>query len=440
VTIQDGAIPKLSDALMQRRVRELISDRLIPEWFPGSTLHGMSLQYTRYKAGKSHVALYGLQLDPPPDHGVPLITITFGREKLLSRLSDVLASAEAPVQAATVSLPDIPCLAQRFPADYQLPLLWRAADRDRASGLLATMLPGRAPLHVRSIELLRYRPGRRCVLAYTVETAHETSQVIGKLYAQPEQASAVARKLSLLASGASDTLSFPSLLAQPGESALLLMPRLPGNNLGDLLEQTPDLGAATRSVHRAAAALRAFHNVALEGPPSRTLGTELSTLAARIKPLHSVAPELVTPLERLLARIAALVSDVAPHHACAVHGEYKPNQLLIDGDRIAIVDIDRACNGDPAVDVGNFMAVLRKEALVNGHAHLSHADAEFASAYGSAADLSGILDRARVHQAIATLRSLTRSFERRPRQYEMEGDSWKPLALLGETERLLASR
>lgn len=440
MTIQDSAIPNLADALTQRRVRRLTNEHLIPEWFPGSTLASMSLLYTRYKANKSHVALYRLHLDPPSQDEAPLVTITFGRPKLLSRVLALAETADRPEQGSTICPTDIPCLAQLFPADYQLPTLWHAADRERATRLLGAMLPDHRRLGVRSIDILRYRPGRRCVLAYEIETKDAAFEAIGKLYTRQEQAAAVADKLSLLSSRASRSPSFPTLLGQPGGSPLLLMPKLRGANLGDLLEQAQNADDIRRALRSAAAALRAFHDGVLDGQPTRTLHTELADLADRIQPMRSVAPRFAARMDGLLSRLAGLVSiTTRTEEACAIHGEYKPNQLLLDGDRIAIVDLDRACNGDPACDVGNFMAVLRKEALVNGHAQLADADTEFAHAYGEATDRPELLRRARVAQAVATLRSLARSFERRPRQFEIQGDAWRPLVLLTEVERLLES-
>jgi aminoglycoside phosphotransferase (APT) family kinase protein len=45
-----------------------------------------------------------------------------------------------------------------------------------------------------------------------------------------------------------------------------------------------------------------------------------------------------------------------------LHGDFKGTQVLIDAGRLAVIDLDSACVGDPAVDVGNMMADLHREA------------------------------------------------------------------------------
>jgi aminoglycoside phosphotransferase (APT) family kinase protein len=220
---------------------------------------------------------------------------------------------------------------------------------------------------------------------------------------------------------------------------LLLMTRLRGSNLGDQLETTTSRGQNERAVRAAAAALASFHRFALDSDQRRSLQTELGNLRGRLDPVHNVAPQLATEVALLLAQVEALLAQLPPAAGCVIHGEYKPNQLLLSEGRIAVVDLDRACIGDPAIDVGNFMAVLRKEVLLEGHGHLEGLDAVFLAEYDLAHHVDGLARRAKLFESISFLRMLTRHFERAPQQYARRREDWPPLVLLRETRRSLAS-
>jgi aminoglycoside phosphotransferase (APT) family kinase protein len=62
-------------------------------------------------------------------------------------------------------------------------------------------------------------------------------------------------------------------------------------------------------------------------------------------------------LSREIARRAA---DLPAHRESFLHGSASAKQLLVDGGRMGVLDFDGARRGDPAIDVGTFMASLRK--------------------------------------------------------------------------------
>lgn len=435
--LSDAGQPYLETALSRQHMRELLSEHVVPVLFPGHTLTKLPLQYSRYKAGKEHVALYRLELEPPLDTGAPLATATFGRRDRLQQAYERTSTNRAGHATAALFLPNQPCLIEIFPSDAQLPLLWHAADAARATGLLAPLLPSYTGVHVKRVEVLRYRPGRRCVLRYDLEHERGTSALVAKLYADPDRAQLVAKKLAALSSQATRALILAAPRGEPANNGLVLMECLHGSNLGDQLEATAARDKNERAVRAAAAGLAAFHRLRLESSERRSLQTELSNLRARLRPLHDVAPDFAGDVEALLTQINARLAALPKATECVIHGEYKPNQLLLNGDQIALVDLDRACIGDPAIDVGNFTAVLRKEVIFEGHSHLAGLDGVFAREYLAANDVEGIAERAGLFQTIAFLRMLTRYFERAPQQYAQQRENWPPLVLLSEARHSL---
>ena len=46
-----------------------------------------------------------------------------------------------------------------------------------------------------------------------------------------------------------------------------------------------------------------------------------------------------------------------------MHGDFSANQVVIGQQEAAIIDLDWACYGDPADDLGNFIAQTERKAL-----------------------------------------------------------------------------
>lgn len=432
MTIDDLGQPYLATALSRAHMREILSERVVPVLFPGRTLIKLPLRYSRYKAGKEHVALYRLGLDPPLEGGAPMATATFGRRGRLRaayKRSSENGGGGAP---AAVLLPEYHCLIELFPLDSELPLLWHAADAARATALLARMLPDYTNMGVKQVEVLRYRPGRRCVLRYAGEYSNGAIDLVAKLYTDGERAKLVSKKLAALCSQPTSEVKLAAPIGEMPSNGLLLMEYLHGTNLGDQMETTMSREDNERSARAAAAGLAAFHRFRLESSECRSLQTELDNLHARVRPLHDIGCDFAGDVELLLAQIEARFAALPKAAECVIHGEYKPNQLLVAGGQIALVDLDRACIGDPALDVGNFAAVLRKEVLLEGHGHLAGLDGVFVREYLATSNADGIAERASLFQAIAFLRILTRYFERAPQRYARLGAAWPPLALLTE--------
>ncbi|HEY9888233.1 MAG TPA: hypothetical protein V6D02_07510, partial [Candidatus Obscuribacterales bacterium] len=43
--------------------------------------------------------------------------------------------------------------------------------------------------------------------------------------------------------------------------------------------------------------------------------------------------------------------------------DFYPDQLLVDNDRLWLVDLDLCCQGHPALDIGNFIAHMTEQSL-----------------------------------------------------------------------------
>jgi len=417
---------------------ELLNDHVLPRLYPGKHVTDVKRTWTAYKPGKDCLVLYKLSFDENGSNGHALAAATFGRPARLEQLYE--RHYKDGNGGNAVFLPDYPCLVEFFPTDWKLPVLAAATDADQAARLLAAALGERDIPRVVSVESLRYRPHRRCVLRYQLEWpgGKGPEQLIAKAYPAGAKAGHVRDKLAILGGQCSSSdLRFPRGYAAPDAPNLLIMECVPGTCMGELLEATTTESEARDVIEMALSALVAFHDLELTSDDRRTLPTEFDQLVARTARLHNAAPDLAAEVEKMLARFEPLIERHGDAEQCLIHGDFKPTQLMVDGRQAALVDLDRACPGDPAIDVGNFMAVMQKAAHIQNLGHAEPLSKWFLGEYEKRTGRGEVGERARVFEALALVRMIVRKFERAPHKYTKYGRDWPALSLLGHAaERL----
>jgi aminoglycoside phosphotransferase (APT) family kinase protein len=156
-------------------------------------------------------------------------------------------------------------------------------------------------------------------------------------------------------------LRVPAVLASSEEHRLLVVEALEGRRIDTLrgpehLEAMRRFGAALASLHGlpAPAALARFMRL---DPTEQTPGAEL---IARARPDVAVAA----------ARLAGELAAAAPGagEPVCLHGDVHLKNGLLQGRRVALIDLDQAGVGPAAADLGSAMAGLRYHALVTDEA------------------------------------------------------------------------
>jgi aminoglycoside phosphotransferase (APT) family kinase protein len=257
--------------------------------------------------------------------------------------------------------------------------------------------------------------------------------VIGKAYADGHVAGLVWRAINLLhAQTATLGVTTPRPLEFVERWNLVLMERMGGTSMKRILEDaTSDKAREVTAL--AATAVAAYHGLKFEGGEEiRSVQSALEKMRKRAVRLPQVAPVLAEQVDVLMRRIEPLAGESGAVEPSFIHGDCKPSQLLIDGEQVAIVDFDRACLGDPALDIGNFMAQFNKLALKKGHDHLRHLASYFLAEYQARLPSSGLTERARVFQAMSLVRMAIRKFESSPHSYAEKGQSSDHVSLLRE--------
>lgn len=254
--------------------------------------------------------------------------------------------------------------------DPELPFLARALDPAEMEPRLATLLavPGAAPHRValEQARVVRHKPGRRALVEYALAAdppgAFGSSfRLLGKCRARGADARTFRAARALRAAGLDgrDGVEIPRALGVLPELRMWLQEKVPGATAWEGL--AGDRGEAL--ARRIAEALHRLHAAPLV--PQRTHGIEdeLRILDARLRSVAELRPAWTARLARLLEACRRCAADVPAVGARGIHRDFHPDQLVVSDGRLAVVDLDLYCAGDPALDVGNFCAHLGEWAL-----------------------------------------------------------------------------
>ena len=135
---------------------------------------------------------------------------------------------------------------------------------------------------------------------------------------------------------------------------LTLQERVPGVRLGSVVETA---GFRDRVVETAEA-IALLHRLRFPVNATRRARDEVKSLQRWGEVVARIRSDL-------RSRITPFVEDVASEISartqvlCAIHADFHHTNVLVDGERIRVIDYDEMSYGDPAVDVGRFLASLR---------------------------------------------------------------------------------
>jgi hypothetical protein len=249
------------------------------------------------------------------------------------------------------------------PDDPVMPHLDALSDPGRLGALIAG-LTGRTPRPADpDVETVRYRPGQRHVLVaryVDAPTVHVKTDRDGSgAWAVP-----VARLLD-------EVLARSSVGAAPGSPVgylpavrTALWWHVAGRPVGPLLEAGASAAPVAERVGRAA---RAIHDVAAvtgpdpatDGLPRRDVRSEASAALRAGEHIIVLLPDVGSAYTAMVAAVADGLDRLPAEAPSLVHGDLKADNLLLEGDRLRLLDLDRACWAEPALDLGKFLADLR---------------------------------------------------------------------------------
>jgi Ser/Thr protein kinase RdoA (MazF antagonist) len=255
-----------------------------------------------------------------------------------------------------------------FPLDPELPGLASATDPGEMLPLFADRLEAcrRTGAMPRGFthEILHYKPRRSCAIHYRIDLGGDTARVYGKL-SRDERGR---RNLQLLtsafeaasASGGLWRAARPMGYVEPWR--LLLQEAVPGRDFRLVFaELTPDdatdakLSQAGRLIDESARAIHGLQRAPLVPGAMMTFERLLEAQERNLHYMTKAQPELAGELAAIRAEARRLQRETRPGDLVFAHGDFAHGNLLIEGDRVGIIDFDKAGAAEPSYDVAYFL-------------------------------------------------------------------------------------
>ena len=115
---------------------------------------------------------------------------------------------------------------------------------------------------------------------------------------------------------------------------------------------------------RIADAAYKLHRANLPFQRSHTMADELRVLRDRLRIVATFNPQWAGRIDRILQGCDRLAKTLPlPREPASIHRDFYADQIIVSGTRLFLVDFDLCCRGDPALDIGNFIAHLTEYSL-----------------------------------------------------------------------------
>ncbi|MGH9158765.1 MAG: phosphotransferase [Vicinamibacteraceae bacterium] len=364
----------------------------------GARIGGMAITYLRYKPGQSCAAGGRARVDGQPVNFVATAyrqDATGKRRKAATRQSVL-----GPFGCGRFVLNDSTVVVSVFPNDAKLDRLARLMLPDALTMLTARVRP--LPAATVRMETLRYNPERRFVGRLMADDA---TLATVRCYTAQDYPGIAAKAGALVPRG---PLRLARRLTRMHRFRLLAFEWLDGELLHDAMSESHVLPHTMGVVGQALAHLHGQHAPRL---PRRTNASEAGAILALARHLAFLHP----PLDGLALSLANRVAGRLQHEPAdprPLHGDFYAKQVLLNGAAVALIDLDEASLGDPAIDVARFRADL-EAAAVSRRVDTSGIDAliePMLTGYGLTLNIPAHLH---VHAAAQLFRLAAHPFRRR---------------------------
>jgi aminoglycoside phosphotransferase (APT) family kinase protein len=252
-------------------------------------------------------------------------------------------------------------------ADPGMPALTVAMDPADMRRRFTNVLDGNgsSPIEDVDVDPIRYKPGLHCVYRYQLKTPHGVRVWYGKMFAHDSDS--LMESITALHQASLDIPEMPRVpepLVYWPDIHLLVQPAVAEGIEFTKFAYDTTQEESVREVwmRRAGASLAAFHSCGVPGT-LRSLQDDVDDLLEYLAPMEKVKPQLAERFESVIEDIVQRASKLAEPEPVPSHGAMRTDQFLLQGDELAMIDLDGFCWSNPARDIGNFLAYLCWKAI-----------------------------------------------------------------------------
>ncbi len=321
--------------------------------------HGLQLPddfapcYVRFKPGTRCLVGYGPRNVPGPPRFYAS-ALERGSQKLVKALERRVVDTETGPGRIVMSEAAVEVCT--FPNDDHLKSLITLSDTEERMDVMDRLLGREDPRGNSELQLIAYKPERRCVFKYTSD---DGAAAVIKAYEKIGFAAARARVRHFC--------SKPRLpgaqrfLGADERRRLLAMNWLPGQSLDEEIRSaSPDIC----HFHRAGALVSRLHESEPNGLPEWNHHDASAHLVEVAKVLTVLLPEEASRAANLAVRVSAALSE-NQSESVVLHGDFHTRQVVFERDTAALIDFDEALMGPAAMDLGYCISSLQMNAARN---------------------------------------------------------------------------
>lgn len=257
-------------------------------------------------------------------------------------------------------------------SDPELPTARLALDTEQVGHEFKRGLPRLATeqgqVLVKSIRVIRHKPGKRCVIEYDVrverpDAPRKKTTLIGKLRARRFGHEGYRLQDAIWSAGfqktSADEISVPQPVGFIPKLQMWLQMKVPGTLATELLTQPEGIALA----RRIAEAIHKLHRANVPSDRKHTMDDELRILREHLPFVAEGRTNLAKRIDRVLESCDHLGARVPQPKVCGIHRDFYPAQVIVHRERLFLLDFDLYCQGDPALDVGNFLGHVTEQSL-----------------------------------------------------------------------------
>lgn len=246
-------------------------------------------------------------------------------------------------------------------------LIEYACDTQRINDLLLesdTLDPLVRGLTAQTAEVVRHKPGRRCLIKYScIDTSGTPMELLGKVrFKGLDRRSAEIQRTLAARYAASDGRSSVQSVVVPRVYGTLPWLKM---WLQEFVPRSTPLSVDSANFlaiqPNIAEAIARLHQTQLIELEHHTVDKELSSLQRRFLNLRQTHPELNTLVDRLETKVHTVVNELgASQVQSVIHRDFYFDQILLMDSQVVLVDFDLCCLGPPELDIGNYIGHLRE--------------------------------------------------------------------------------
>ncbi len=325
---------------------------LLQSRLPELRVETASIAYLRYKPQTNCLVLYQIKA---AGQRFEVYATAYGRRGSTDKLEKarVRPSAASPFGSGRLVFDEEAVVVSFFPNDAKIKTLLKIADAGNRKHLFSKLLPDYPELFDGTLRRLRYKPERRYVAALDAQGEPRATL---KFYRAEDYSSAQAKARAFQPG---DVLRLAREIGCSERCGVIAFEWIGGEVLSEAYLNAEFESEAIKPV---GASLAELHSQQAAGLIHFTRSAEAKMLQELADGIGALCPHLNKRAQSLAARLVnSSVREDAP--ARAIHGDFYAEQVLFSKDSTTILDLDEVVYGDPAIDIGNFIARLEFDCL-----------------------------------------------------------------------------